>query len=418
MNADDMKGLFERSLREGGMDDDAGPDGSSIAGRVKSARRRRAAGSVVAGLASVALVAAAVWQVGGFTNDPNPPATPTTTASTDDPTSDAPTTDAPTDDSTDGGAESPSGIVLHDFSDAVFGECGEVFTPAARTSELVVENGPSEPVVQFGGSWVARITNNGQELVQSQVGFSKLVVVDSTGTVVATPNPDDDFFFGFEGSAWYGLAPGESIETSLEVPPSCETGDWLAPGEYQAYGAVTFASEDGEYEQAQGGPWPLTVVDGTVEGGIPQTVPSGALPIDLECGAPWEALSPTTGYGLELLDQIRQERSADEPIDGRAVVNITQPIDSMVFLQPVVLQDGVVVTQIPGTDSVTKVAASAGTSVPLSFGTEFFDCTAGSSGAASTLPPGEYQVAVVALTIVDESTQLLAVTEPVDVVLE
>lgn len=162
-------------------------------------------------------------------------------------------------------------------------------------------------------------------------------------------------------------------------------GDWLPPGDYEAYGALTFVDGD-EYEQAQGGPWPLTIGGGSeIEGA--STVPDGTVAADLECGATWTDPEPDTGFGLELLDRIRTPREADDDIDGRALVSVTAPIDATVFSEVVVLRDGVIVNHMPGTDDAQVVTATAGTSVPEGFDEQFFDCDA-SMGDAAPLPPG------------------------------
>ncbi|WP_420114054.1 hypothetical protein, partial [Pseudactinotalea sp.] len=148
-------------------------------------RRRRAAG-VLGGVAALALVAAACQGPpaagGGGTTEPE--------------TTEEPTTE-PTEEPTGGeGTSGGSDAGLPDFSDAVFPECGEAFTGLPeRTSDLVVEGGPSEALPEYGGGWMATVTNNGDELVQGQIAMMQLVVVDGEGNVVAAPDPDDPIFF-------------------------------------------------------------------------------------------------------------------------------------------------------------------------------------------------------------------------------
>ena len=170
----------------------------------------------------------------------------------------------------------------------------------------MVENGPTGAMPATGGGWAATVTNTGDELIQAPVALTQLTIVDGDGRVVAAPDPDSDIFLGAEGPRWMGLAAGSSLETRIAIPAACATGDWLPSGDYQAYGAITFVDGD-SYEQAQGGPWPLTIGGGP-ETDLEVTVPPGTVPADLECGATWADPQPSTGFELELIDPIRSPR--------------------------------------------------------------------------------------------------------------
>lgn len=404
MSDDDTRRLLQRSLAEGGMANPDPLDADRIAERVGAARRRPLL--VGAAVAVVALAAVAVWRTGVLASDPtvtqpNTEASEPPSEGTSSSTETASAIETPTD-----AGEIPTGAVLADVSDAVFGECGEVFAPPDRTSELVIESGPSEPLAETGGAWRTTVRIGSDELVQAPVAMDQLIVVDGEGRVVASPDPDSGLFFG-EGPRWMGLAAGASIETTIVVPAACETGDWLPPGDYQAYGALTFV--DGEdYEQAQGGPWPITI-GGGAEVEATATIPDGAVTADLECGATWTDPQPSTGFELELLDQIRTPREASDDIDGRALISVTAAIDATVFSEVVVLRDGVVVNHMPGTDDAQGVTATAGTTVPEGFDEQFFDCDVPMTDA-TPLQAGEYEVVVVVLAGGDGPAAVIATT--------
>lgn len=335
--------------------------------------------------------------------EPNPTTDPTTAP---EPTEEPEPTQEP-EPSEEPGDDVIAGPVVHDFSDAVFGECGEPFALPERSSELVVETGPSGAVEPHGG-WTTTIANTSDRLVQGWVAVTHVVVVDGDGRVVATPDPEDPVFFGAEGPSWIGVTAGDSVSASMQLPLGCATDDWLPAGEYEAFGVVTFSHPDGGYEQAHGGPWPLTIGgDGTPQ---QPTIPAGAVPVDLTCGARWQDPQPSTGFELTLLDRIRTPRPATDDIDGRAVVGVGADIDAILFTEVVLLRDGVVVGHMPGSDNVTTAMATAGTTIPDGFASDLLDCDS-SMTSPQHLAPGEYQVVVVALTASAEGTLLLAATE-------
>lgn len=434
MRAEDIKRVLEESLHEGGMDNAPGPDSGLLADRVRGARRRRAAASGMAGMVSIALVAAVVWQVGGFSTDPNPPATPTQTTVTDEPTTgpsdptDEPTgtptngeSETPTDDPTETPADGPTegndqvdfpiyDGTLPDFSDAVIPECGDTFALPERTSALVVEGGPSDGLPDSGGGWDAILTNTSEEVVQGFVTFGDLVVVGGDGRVVSSIDTD---FMGAEGPSYVGIAPGESMPVPLDLSGNC--GE-LASGSYQAYAMVTFVAEDGTLEQAQGGPWPIELGSGESHPG--ETLPEGTVEMDLTCGATWVLPEVGTEMGLELIDPIRTPRSATDDIDGDAALRVTQPIVEALYVVVVVLKDGEVVGSLPAGDVYTSAAASPGVSVPLFFGHNLRACY-GDPVKPPQLPAGDYEVAVVAAAITEsESVTVLAVVEPTALVIQ
>lgn len=438
MNADDMKGLFERSLREGGMDDDAGPDGSSIAGRVKSARRRRAAGSVMAGLASVGLVAAAVWQVGGFTNDPNPPATPTTTASTDEPTdstsdpteSTSDATDEPTTDPADEPSGEPTGDAETDpgdWSDPVYPECGDTFSGLPeRTSQLVVTQGPEQTLGAGAGQWLTQVQNTGSTDIGGLVAYHHAVVVDGDGVVVATidqPGQPDQPFWGAGGGTELAVAAGDAVPFRVTGSYAC-AGGLLGSGEYDMYLLLTMdqadASDPERLEQAQGGPFPLVVDESVQTPPVELSQPDGAAPWTFECGGPWSPPAPATGFEMVLETPIRSPRDASDDISGgNSRLTVTQPLAGSMYQEVVVIQDGRVMTHPWASDAASEYFLSAGSQVEIPFGSNLIGCD------SVPLPPGQYQVAVVTMLHqwsagADDGSVVTAIaaTDPLDLVLE
>ena len=75
-----------------------------------------------------------------------------------------------------------------------------------------------------------------------------------------------------------GVAPGETLTTVVQTDVACETGDWLPAGDYEVFATITFVAGSGEMEQAQGGPWPLTVGDGDA-GALPAPPPGDPVPL-------------------------------------------------------------------------------------------------------------------------------------------
>ncbi|WP_420114055.1 hypothetical protein [Pseudactinotalea sp.] len=424
MNADDMKRLLEKSLHEGGMEGAPGPDETLIAGRVRGARRRRVAASGLAGVASIALVAAVVWQVGGFSNEPNPPATPTTTIDpTDDPTGD-PTetaTETPTDDPTDdptGGETDPA-----DWSDAVFPECGDTFAGLPeRTSQLVATQGPSETLGTGGGQWLTQVENTGATPIQADVALSQTVVVDSAGTVVATVDMPDDVIWGAEGGFHLAIEPGETLPFRVQGSYEC-AGDAgpLGDGEYEVYVMFTMgdagSTAPDDLEQAQGGPFPLVIDESVETSPVELDQPDGAVSWAHECQAPWTEPAIETGFELEVIGtQIRSERAATDDIaGGETRLTVTQRVTGTLYNDVVLIQDGQIVSPGLFGDSQSEYSLSAGSEIDLGFGSSLLGCD------GTTLPPGDYQAVVVTLLhqwsagAEDGSvTSIVAATDPVD----
>lgn len=436
MNADDMKRLLDRSLHEGGMDSAPGLDEAALAARVRGARRRRTAASAVAGVASLALVAAVVWQVGGFTNDPNPPATPTPTTVTDEPTTEPseptePTegpSDEPTDDQTD--TETPTSDPTDsesdpaDWSDAVFPECGDTFVLPDRTSQLVVTQGPAQPLGAGGGQWLTRVENTGSFRIEGAVAILQTVVVDGGGAIVATVDPDNDVFWGAEGGALISIAPAETLPFRVEQSYACGgEGGLLPSGEYEVYVLLTISddlsTDPEQLEQAQGGPFPLVIDENVESPPIELTMPAGAAPVDATCGASWSYPDISTGFELDVTGaQIRSPRSVTDDIDGTSRLRITSQVTGTVFNDVVVIQNGQIVSMPYAGDSLSEQFLSAGSEVELSFGSSLIDCE------GSPLPPGEYQVVVVTWLQIwpggldNGEFAAVAATDPVDVVLQ
>lgn len=429
MNDDDMRGLLERSLREGGMDGVPGPDEDSIAGRIRGARRRRAAGRAVAGAASIALVAVIVWQVGGFSTDPNPPATPTTTEPSDLPSetsSDEPSeTDEPTNEPTGGEQTDPAR-----WSEAIFPECGDTFAGLPeQTSQLVAMRGPSETLAAGGGQWLTEIENTGATTIQGDVAWAQTVVVDEAGTVVATVDDpaSDDFMWAAEGVSHLAIAPGETLPFRINESWTCAGGaegsEPLGTGEYEMYVILNIgdagASQSTVTGQAQGGPFPLVIDSSIEQPGLELPVPEGAATWEVECGDAWTVPAVETGFELELLDDIRLRRPLTDDIDGGSRLTVTQPVAGTLYNDVVLLQDGRVVTPGFAGDSQSEYFVSAGSELDLSFSSSFDGCD------GQTLPPGEYQAVVVTILHqwsagADDGmvTSVVAITDPVALVLE
>lgn len=328
----------------------------------------------------------------------------------------APTTSAPVEPSDPTTSTEPTEPhdhdgALPDVSDAVVPECGGTFALPERVSELVVDGGPPGALPDQGGGWTAEVTSAADEVVQGYVTFAGLVVVDDTGAVVAAPDPGS---MGAEGSSYVGVAAGASMPLPLQVGPDCRTGDWLPTGDYEAYAAVTFVAADGGLEQAQGGPWPVTIGGGDSE--PIHSGPEGVVGADVGCGEPWSQPQPGTDIDLELIDQIRTPRPSSDDIDGRALVRVGQQMQSVVWTEVVVLSDGVRVNRPLATDATTTVAVSPGTSVPSEFGTDLLDC---SESSDRPLAPGDYEVLVGLFTGGDGEggVDVVAVTEPVTITL-
>ena len=423
MNADDLKRLLEGSLHEGGMANAADPDTTSIAGRVRGARRRRAAGSAVAGVATIALIAAVVWQVGGFSNEPNPPATPTQTSASDAPTTDP--TSEPSGEPTADATGEPTGTDPGDWSDGVFPECGDTFDGLPeRTSQLVVTEGPSEPLGP-GGSWLSQVENTGSTWVQGDVAFYQTVVVDAEGVVVATIETGDEIFWGAEGSTHLAIAPGETLPFQVSESWTCgtDTPEQLGSGAYEVYVLLSI-SEEGvadpvELEQAQGGPFPMVIGDGVEPQPTSLAPPQGAQPWDRRCGDSWTTPEPDTGFELELLDQINTRRPVTDDIDGRSRLSVTQQVSGAIYHEVVLIQDGRILSSDQNTDAVTTYVLSAGSDIEPDFGRDLLGCD------GAPLASGEYQTVVITLLqqFSSESDDgvtryVVAATDPVDLVIE
>lgn len=414
MNADDMRKLLQRSLTEGGMDDDgASPDRSAIAGRVRGARRRRAALTAAGGVASVALVAAVVWQASAIDRDPMPPATSTQTSPSTDPTEDpsgSATSEEPTGTPSDDPVTDPA-----DWSEAVFPECGDTgFALPERTSQLVVDGGPPD-ALQPGAVWRTTLRNTGTTGISGDVAILQTVVVDDAGEVVATIDPDNEVFWGAEGSVSLSIDAGAELPFIVQPTWGCD-GAVLPAGEYTVYVLITVAealgAEHATMEQAQGGPFPLVVDDGAPDSAPELEPPAGAVPFTGACGDTWAAPDVQTGYELQLLDDIRPERAADDDIDGTARLTTTSDLTGTVYHEVLVLAGGEVVSEAPGTDAAPEVYLSGGASFESGFGTQFIGCD------SQPLPSGDYEVVVVTVLMTGGERYAIALTEPLAVVLQ
>lgn len=312
---------------------------------------------------------------------------------------------------TQDGPTSP-GATLPDFSDVAEPACGEPFALPERVSELRVDGGPQAAMPDHGGGWTTQLVNDGDQAVSAYVAYEDVIVVDAAGAVVASPDPE---FMGAEGATWVSIAPGESAAMPLDLSAGCAGGEDLPAGEYQAYGAVTFVADDGSREQAQGGPWPITIGGGDSQ--PVYTPPSGGVEVLTGCGDAWTPPAPTTGFSLDLIDPIRDSRAASDDVAGRAVLTVTQQMQGLVFTEVVVLRDGEVVDLSLGSDVSTLAVTSPGAVVPLDFSESFRDC-ASTSQEPTALPPGDYELVVVAAMLGEgEGMTVIAATEPVPVTL-
>lgn len=355
-------------------------------------------------LLAAGLLTLALAGVGACQPAPGGPGDPTT-----EPTTDASTTPEP--EPTDPDPTEPAGE-LPDVSDAVIPACGETFALPERTSELVVDSGPSEALPAHGGGWATTVTSTAEDPVQGFVAMQQVVVVDGDGRVVVAPDPEDPVFMGAEGPFWMGVAPGETLTTVVQMDVACETGDWLPAGDYEVFATITFVAGSGEMEQAQGGPWPLTVGEGDA-GALPASPPDGAVPVDLACGASWAPPQPGTGYGLQPWDGLGGEHEAGAVLEGDVGVDLTAPMHGLLFPLVVVLRDGEVVNHQMGGDTATTVSATAGTHAVLDVAADLLDCGT-PAGDPAPLPPGSYQAVLLLATMLDGEPHAVAVTEPVD----
>lgn len=415
MNDDDVRSILSRSLDEGGMRAGDGPEEAAIARRVRGVRRRRTAGTAIGAVASVALVAVIAWQAGAFDRDPAPPATPTQTSTgdpTEDPTGDEPTGEEP---STDPTGEEPDPA---SWSDAVFPECGDVdFALPERQSQLVVDGGPSGSLPP-GAWWPTVIRNTGSTTVGGHAGILQTVVVDGDGAVVATVDPDDPVFWGAEGGVELSVAAGEEMPFAVQGTFGCD-GAPLPAGSYTAYVLIT-VDPSGEadrdaLQQAQGGPFPFTVDDGAAVPDLGLTAPEGAVEWSTGCGDAWSMPQVETGYQLELLDSIRAERPAGDDINGRSRLTTTSTLTGSLRNEVVLVADGQVVGEAPGTDALPMVFLSGGSTYDDSFVSQLMGCD------GQPLPPGDYQAAVMTVLYIpvpgDMERYVVAAAEPVDLLL-
>ncbi|HLV54721.1 MAG TPA: hypothetical protein VKY71_04010 [Actinotalea caeni] len=421
MNADDVRSVLRRSIDEGGLSDDGGPDETAIARRVRGARRRRVATVAAASVASVALVGVVVWQAGRLVDDPPSPATPTVTHEPSEEPSTAPSTD-PSDDVTDEPTGDPGGDP-DDWSDAVFPACGDAFAGLPeRTSQLVVTEGPDGPTPTGGGPWLTQVRNDGATEISGDVAYAQMVVVDGEGVVVATNDPTSDWFWGAEGSLHLAIAPGDTLPFPVSPTWRCGDSQPLPSGEYEAYvllsvGEIGVSGPD-DLEQAQGGPFPLLVDDDRQPERLPVEPPPGAVEWTTACGDTWSAPEPTTGFALDLEHEIRSPRAASDDIDGAAQVTAGAPVTGVLYNDVVLVRDGQVVTPPPGSDAHVLHALSEGSRVPLGFTSSLVGCD------GSTLPAGQYQAVVLTLLAIHDpgsatgaETYVVATSDVVDLVL-
>ncbi|ACQ78894.1 hypothetical protein Bcav_0632 [Beutenbergia cavernae DSM 12333] len=367
-------------------------------------RRRTVRGLGVAGVsvAAVAVLAVAATALPGLFDDdaPVPPATPSPTQSP---------TDGPTQAPTDEPTGEPTGEAIVG-SEPVQPVCGEPFALPDRPSQLALEASFPEPVAfpadpaglgtRLGA--VVELTNRGEAWIDETTPYeAQLVVVGLDGAVVAAYE-DPDIGYG-EGTSALAVAPGDTFELSASLlldfacGETAPTDATLPPGEYEVYGLLP-AQGDGDL-QGQGGPWPLTVVDGQQpeEWPTPERSgqPEGAVPWTYECGAAWEPPAITTGFTLEAEQPIRSPRPATDHLEGFWSLTTTQELRGpTVFGQVVLVQDGRAVSEpLPGGDAVTVPFASPDGAFSLLAAGNLVGCD------GSSLPPGGYEVHVVALLI-------------------
>ncbi|GMA32568.1 hypothetical protein GCM10025875_25600 [Litorihabitans aurantiacus] len=307
-------------------------------------------------------------------------------------------------------------------SDIATPVCGEVFALPDRPAQLTLEL--DGDVVEAAGSdgnpssLEADITatNAGAQPVSGGLdSVTALVVTDEDGRVVVTnANPDPA---NPESGAILALEPGDSVTfvgtaadyaTSDDCDSSTTTSSdparLLDPGSYQVFALRNLGAEGTVTQQAQGGPWPIEIAADPPAPGEPPAPapdPQGALPL-AACGTAFDGAEPAAGITTEVAE-IRSPRAADDAItDLVHTVTTETPLDGTSLATNVVLtQDGVRVSEIPGSDNVSSVYASAGATFELTGQQILLGCD------FEPLPPGEYEATPVVFSS-GEVPQVLA----------
>ncbi|PWD50703.1 hypothetical protein C8046_08595 [Serinibacter arcticus] len=401
LSDDDLRRLLHEAA-------DAAPvDGAALqadlALEVARARRTRTTRNAVTGTAGVLVLGAIGWGAAAQPWNPAPEPDPTPTASVT--PSESPT-EAPTPTPTPTPTATPTETVPPEppapsGSDIAVPVCGEVFALPERVPQLsfTLEGdlregaGRGEGAV---GSLTApmRLTNHGDTEAVGYLDYQAfLVLVDTDGRVVLTAaNPE---FATAESGVQLQLLPDdgvamEGLAQGFEACPGAapEPGRLVGPGDYQVYALRNVWSEGAVVQQAQGGPWPLTVAEAAPEPvepmATPAEVPTGADPMPA-CGEPF---SPSAATGLDLTaGSIRTPRASSDSINELDLTLTTSVplVGSGATWQAVVLtRDGIRVTADQGTDAGVFLYMSAGTSTELSAWANLLGCD------YEPLPPGTY----------------------------
>ncbi|WP_156226057.1 hypothetical protein [Pseudactinotalea suaedae] len=381
-------------------------------------------------MASIGLVAAVVWQVGGFSTDPNPPATPTQTTVTDEPTTGpSDPTEQPTETPTNSESETPTGDATDGSEPSTPPEtetetppmawspdqlpvCGEPFALPDADLALTVETGPDGPVAP-GGVFQSAVENPTATAVSGSAA-SPFAVVVNDGVVVATQT--NFVLQGGEGTPILALSSGGESQLPVVIPPGCDGGE-LSPGRYETFVLVALgsANTDGSVMMGAGGPWALDIADDGSDGqDWSRTLPVGGVPFPDVCGDSWDLGEPSTGMELELVHDVRSPRSASDDIEGDVRITTTKAMtDVVLYTHILILQDGVQVSApVPANDNVMRVFMSPSASLTA----RIYSGLTGCDGAL--LPAGEYEAAVLLLGSDGTTPQVVARSELMPLVIE
>ncbi|TGO06555.1 hypothetical protein [Serinibacter arcticus] len=405
---------------------------ADLATALDRARRARTLRTVTASTVGVVLLGGVAWTAAAQPWNP-PESTPSSTAtvtptatptSTPSPTSEPTPTPAPTPEPTPEPPPAPEG------SDIAYPVCGEVFALPERVPQLSLEleGGLTEwappPASGRTGTLTgdATLTNQGGDDV---VGYPDLqvylVVVDTEGRVVATEaNPETPTA---EYYSQLALSAGDTAAVAVGLGSACpgaggDDARVLSAGDYQAYGLSNLYG-DGQVvlQQAQGGPWPLTI--STQAPAVRPDLPmedrpllAGAAFLGSECSVPFDP-RPTTALSITAGD-IRSPRTADDSIDELEItVTAGAPIDrEVVFAAVLLTQDGLLVNHVPATDAVASLTMSTGTSLTLDTWSTLTDCE------YQPLPAGAYEAHPVLVQGAAEGLVVVARAPSQEVVIE
>lgn len=287
-------------------------------------------------------------------------------------------------------SEEPAPDPAPSGSEIVSPVCGEPFALPESAPQLRFDVAGSVAEEQLEGSpsslkAMVSLTNDGDDTVAGGLDYSVfLVVVDGEGLTVASgANPENP---APESSNHLALAAGDTTDLPAaaswnDACPGASTDPMrlLDPGEYEVFGLVNVYGDDGAVlQQAQGGPWPLTVgAEAPALAPMPEAAPpvAGGVPLDSRCNVPFDA-QPATGLELEA-GPIRTPRAADDSIDGFELTVTADTAVAGASALPVVFlsQDGQLVNGVPETDSGAFLTMSADTSVRVSGWTPLIDCS-------------------------------------------